>query len=139
MRLKTAFKSLTLEGKTVTVLEAMLPDGCGLNFDGEINVNIPNIGMTLPGVKAIADDFNEIIRLFGEYERSNTYELYLYEVNHPDAANGELARALSAEKNRRVGDVEVYYYVERPCGKVALHAYIWNTKLELVCPLKKNN
>lgn len=136
MRLKSAFKSLTLEGKTVTVLEAMLPDGCGSMFGGEINVNIPVNGMTLPGVKAIADDFNEIIRLFGKYERSNTYELYLYEVNHPEAGNGELARALGARKNRRVGDFEVYYYVERPRGRVALHAYIWNTKLELVCPFK---
>ena len=134
MRLKSAFKTLTLEGKTVTVLEAMLPDGCSLNFDGEINVNIPYNGMTLPGVKAIADDFNKIIQLFGEYKKSNTYELYLYEVNHPEAGNGELARALEARKNRRVGDVEVCYYVERPRGKVALHAYIWNTKLELVCP-----
>ena len=139
MRLKSAFKKLTLEGRTVTVLEAMLPDECGSMFDGEINVNIPNNGMTLPGVRAIAHDFDEIIRLFGEYERSNTYELYLYEVNHPDAGYGELARALGAKKNRRVGDVEVYYYVERPCGKVALHAYIWNTKLELVCPFELNN
>lgn len=136
MRLKSAFKTLTLEGRTVNVLEAMLPDGCGLNFDGEINVNIPVNGMTLPGVRAIAHDFDEIVRLFGKYERSNTYELYLYEVNHPEAGNGELARALEARKNRRVGDVEVCYYVERPRGRVALHAFIWNTKLEPVYPFE---
>lgn len=136
MKLESVFKSLTFEGRTVEVLEAMLPDGCGSKFDGEINVNIPRNGMTKPGVKAIADDFNAIIQLFGEYKENNTYELYLYEVNHPEAENGELARALKKGENRSVGDFEVYYYVERPPGSVLLHAYIWNTKLELVCPLK---
>lgn len=136
MKLESVFKSLTLEGETVRVLEAFLPDGCGSKFDGEIVVNIPRNGMTKPGVKAIADDFNKIIQLFGEYKKSNTYELYLYEVNHPEAGNGELARALRIGKNRRVGDFEVCYHVEKPRGSVKLHAYVWNTKLELVCPFE---